>query len=280
MRNTHTSISSVWRSGLLPKKWERANPVIICKGNRRDISPLCCKKTSRLKCIGGLSVGVFDRCGSSRTPVWFKTLWLWTQSLSPDFFRSVESSTAISFWHLLPTTSPFVTCFGFWKVIGTFGCPSHFLEILREFHLDMSARVVQGGKMSWFFNVNVAVERGCALATIIFTLFLEAATFVFRHGVSAQDCASIKFRLGGSLFNLHHMQAVTKTPFDTILDLQYADTAALLNHNTAGASGGSAAILCEKLAAISAYFRAVWSSTSRKQRFSQAHLLQQTPHST
>ena len=34
------------------------------------------------------------------------------------------------------------------RVLGKFGCPPHFLTILREFHTGMSARVVQGGEMS------------------------------------------------------------------------------------------------------------------------------------
>jgi len=41
-----------------------------------------------------------------------------------------------------------------WQVLGKFGCPPHFLSILREFHTDMSARVVQGGELSKSFGVN------------------------------------------------------------------------------------------------------------------------------
>jgi len=33
-----------------------------------------------------------------------------------------------------------------WRVLGKFGCPPHFLIILREFHTDMSASVVHGGE--------------------------------------------------------------------------------------------------------------------------------------
>jgi len=32
-----------------------------------------------------------------------------------------------------------------WQVLSKFGCPPHFLSILREFHTDVSASVVQGG---------------------------------------------------------------------------------------------------------------------------------------
>jgi len=57
-----------------------------------------------------------------------------------------------------------------WQVLGKFRCPPHFLSILREFHTDMSARVVQGGEMSKSF--------GCVLAPVSFNLFLVAMSFV------------------------------------------------------------------------------------------------------
>jgi len=44
-----------------------------------------------------------------------------------------------------------------WQVLGKFGCPPSFLSILLEFHIDMSARVVQGGEMSKSFGVNTGV---------------------------------------------------------------------------------------------------------------------------
>ena len=53
---------------------------------------------------------------------------------------------------------------------------ANFLSILREFHADMSARVVQGGELSKSFGVNTGVKQGCVLAPIIFNLFLVAVT--------------------------------------------------------------------------------------------------------
>ena len=93
----------------------------------------------------------------------------------------------------------------------------------------MSARVVQGGELSKSFGVNTGVKQGCVLASAIFNLFLVAVTLVFCH-VSAADGVRIKYRLDGSLFNIHRLQAVTKVTNDTIFDLQYADEAALPSH--------------------------------------------------
>ena len=46
-----------------------------------------------------------------------------------------------------------------WQVLGKFGCPPHFLSILREFHTDLSTRVVQGGEMLKSFGVNTGVKQ-------------------------------------------------------------------------------------------------------------------------
>ena len=46
-----------------------------------------------------------------------------------------------------------------WQVLGKFGCPPYFLSILREFHTDMSACVVQGGEKSKSFGVNTGVKQ-------------------------------------------------------------------------------------------------------------------------
>jgi len=78
-----------------------------------------------------------------------------------------------------------VNCDLLWRVLGKFGCPPHFLSILREFHTDMSASVVQGGEMSKNFGANTGVKQGCILAPVIFNLFLVAVTLVFRHNISA-----------------------------------------------------------------------------------------------
>ena len=120
-----------------------------------------------------------------------------------------------------------------WQVLGKFGCPPHFLSILREFHTDMSARVVQGGELSKSFDnscVNTGVKQGCVLPPAIFNLFLVAVTLVFRHNISAADGVRIKYMLDGNLFNIRRLQAVTKVTNDTIFDLQYADEAALPSH--------------------------------------------------
>ena len=71
-----------------------------------------------------------------------------------------------------------------WKVFSKFGCLPNFLQILREFHDGMSARVTVDGYESDPFDVLVDVKQGCILAPVIFNLFLVAVTLVFRNGPS------------------------------------------------------------------------------------------------
>jgi len=98
----------------------------------------------------------------------------------------------------------------------------------------MSARVVQGGELSKSFGVNTRVKQGCVPAPVIFNLFLVAVTLVFRHNISAANGVRIKYRLDGSLFNIHRLQTVTKVTNDTIFDLVYAYDAALPSHTPDG----------------------------------------------
>ena len=85
-----------------------------------------------------------------------------------------------------------------WKVLSKFGCPPHFLQILREFHDGMSARVAVGGHESDPFDVLVVVKQGCVLAAVIFNLFLVAVTLVFRNELRPNAGIRINFRLDGT----------------------------------------------------------------------------------
>jgi len=210
------------------KKGDRA----IC-GNSRSISLLSVagKLLAREMLIRLLTYVVDTvvpeaQCGFRRA--WSTTGMIFVARLLQEKCREQHRDLFIAFIDL---TKAFDTVSRdlLWQVLGKFGCPPHFLSILREFHTDMSARVVQGGELSKSFGVNTGVKQGCVLASAIFNLFLVAVTLVFCH-VSAADGVRIKYRLDGSLFNIHRLQAVTKVTNDTIFDLQYADEAALPSH--------------------------------------------------
>ena len=98
----------------------------------------------------------------------------------------------------------------------------------------MSARVVVDGLESEPFEVLVGVKQGCVLAPVIFNLFLVAVTLLFRDGISVSDGIQFNHRLDGNLFNLRRLKANSKVTEASVLELQYADDAALPSHTTTG----------------------------------------------
>ena len=75
----------------------------------------------------------------------------------------------------------------------------------------MTAKVVVGGHELDLFMVNVGVKQGCVLAPVIFNFFLVAVTLAFQSGILIEDGVGLRYRLYGSLFNLHRLQAKSKT---------------------------------------------------------------------
>ena len=73
--------------------------------------------------------------------------------------------------------------------------------------------------------VEVGAKQGCVLTPIIFNLFLVAMTLVAHRDLKSSDCVGIEYRLGGGLFNLRRLQAITKTYSAVIYALQYPDNA-------------------------------------------------------
>ena len=109
-----------------------------------------------------------------------------------------------------------------WYAVASFGhvlMHSHLFSILWECHAGMSAGIVQGGEMSKSFGVNSRVKHGCALAPAIFNLFLVVMTLVFRYGIFSADGILIKYKIDGSLFNIHRFQVATKVTNGKIFDL-------------------------------------------------------------
>ena len=61
-----------------------------------------------------------------------------------------------------------------------------------------------------------------------FNLFLAAVMAAVRSDISPADSVSLSYRLDGSLFNLRRLKAQTKVSVDHVIELQYADDAAVL----------------------------------------------------
>ena len=100
----------------------------------------------------------------------------------------------------------------------------------------MTAKVVVDCHESDPFMVSVGVKQGCVgvLVPVIFNLFLVAVTLAVRSGILIEDGVGLSCHLDGSLFNFRRLQAKSKTVKEYVLELQYADDAALPSHTAAG----------------------------------------------
>ncbi|BHF58513.1 hypothetical protein SprV_0100146500 [Sparganum proliferum] len=62
---------------------------------------------------------------------------------------------------------------GPWKILQKFGCTEQFIQIVRQFHDGMMARVTDNGTVSEAFAVTNGVKQGCVLAPTLFSLMFS-----------------------------------------------------------------------------------------------------------
>ena len=93
---------------------------------------------------------------------------------------------------------------GLWKIMAKFGCPTKFIEMVRQFHDDMLAWVQNNGGFSDPFPVTNGVKQGCVLAPALFSMmFSSMFTAAFLDG---DNGIPIRYRFDGRLYNLRWLQ--------------------------------------------------------------------------
>ena len=66
-----------------------------------------------------------------------------------------------------------------WEIMAKFGCPAKFIEMVRQFHIGMLARVQNDGEFSDLFLVTNGVKQGCVLASTLFSMMFFVFVFFF-----------------------------------------------------------------------------------------------------
>ena len=116
-----------------------------------------------------------------------------------------------------------------WKVLGKFGCPSKFTNLIESFYEGMKARVQSSGLTSGSLDVVNGVKQGCVLAPALFNLYLTAILIA-----AFSECDTgvrVEYRTDGGLLNIRCFGATTKVYETIIRCLLYADDCVLFAHS-------------------------------------------------
>ena len=115
-----------------------------------------------------------------------------------------------------------------WVILSKLGCPTKFVNLIRQLHDDMAGQVLSDGEASEPFSIFNGVMQGCVLAPVLFNLFF---TCVLNHAIrDLEQGVYLRYQLGGSLFDLHRLTAKAKTVKKTVLEALFADDCALMAH--------------------------------------------------
>ena len=117
---------------------------------------------------------------------------------------------------------------GLWLLLDKLGCPSKFLNMIRQFHDGMEASVIEQGSMSEKFSISNGVKQGCTMAPTLFAIYFAA---MLRDAFEDTDIGVyLQFRTSGQLFNLRRFQSRTKVFTVLIQELLFADDCGLFTH--------------------------------------------------
>ncbi|BHF85383.1 hypothetical protein SprV_1002854700 [Sparganum proliferum] len=115
---------------------------------------------------------------------------------------------------------------GLWKIMQKFGCPERFIEMGRQLHDGMVARVTDNGAVSEAFAVTHRVKQGCVLAPTLFSLMFSAM-LIDAYRDERPAFVHIAYRTDGHLLNQRRMYFKSRVSTTTVYKLLFADECAL-----------------------------------------------------
>ena len=111
-------------------------------------------------------------------------------------------------------------------ILSKLGCPTKFLNLIRQFHDDMTGQVLSDDETSEPFSISNDVKQGCVLAPVLFNLFF---TCVLNHAIGdLEQGVYLRYGIDGSLFDLCRLTAKTKTVKQTVVEALFADDCVLM----------------------------------------------------
>ncbi|BHF76369.1 hypothetical protein SprV_0501946700 [Sparganum proliferum] len=115
---------------------------------------------------------------------------------------------------------------GLWKIMQKFGCPKLFIQMVRQLHDGMMARVTDNGAISEAFAVTNEVKQGCVLAPTLFSLMFSAM-LMDAYRDERPLGIRIAYRTDGQLLNQRWMHFQSRVSTTTVHELLFVDDCAL-----------------------------------------------------
>ncbi len=242
MRTLYRYITQAWTDENIPQQWRDANIAVIYKnkgdkaicGNSRGISLLSVggkvlSKVMLQRLINNITESMLpeSQCGFRKNRSTIDMIF--TARQLQEKCREQHQNMFMAFVDLSKAFDT-VQRELLWDVLLRFGCPNKFVNILRQFHNGMTARVSIGGKESEPFLVRTGVRQGCVLAPVLFNIFLLCVTKLLHKEIENGSGIAVDFRLDGNLFNIRRLQATRKLFREHVLELQYADDCVFVAH--------------------------------------------------
>ena len=113
-----------------------------------------------------------------------------------------------------------------WIILAKIGCPSTFVNMFKELHRNLKARVTFNSQLSDEIAIDTEVKQGDIPAPTLFSIFFAVLlTHAFK------DCDQgilLRFRTSGKVFNLRRFHTKSKTFEVLVRELLYADDADFL----------------------------------------------------
>ncbi|BHF64156.1 hypothetical protein SprV_0200715500 [Sparganum proliferum] len=133
--------------------------------------------------------------------------------------------------HLYPTFVDLTKAFDtvnrevLWKIMQKFGCPDRFIQMVRQLHDGMVARVTDNGAVSEALTRTNEVNQGCAPAPTLFSLMFSSMMLDDHH--DERPGIRIAYRMESHLLNRRRIDFQSRVSTTTIHELLFADDRAL-----------------------------------------------------
>nr|VZI39221.1 unnamed protein product [Spirometra erinaceieuropaei] len=114
---------------------------------------------------------------------------------------------------------------GLWKIMQKFGCPVRFIQVVRQLHDGMMARVTDNGAVPEAFAVTIGVKQGCVLTPTLFSLMFTAMLMEAHR--DERPRIRVAYRTDGHLLNQRRMHFQSCVSTTTVYELLFADDCAL-----------------------------------------------------